>query len=137
GARGGRVPRVLNAPRWSATAGRLAFGGFGGEQATVERLGHRGGAVADAELRVDVQQVRLDRSLADEQPGGRLPVGGAGRYHLQDLEFPLAERARAGRAETVHQPGRHRRREPRVDLRRGSDRSQQVVAGRVLAEGGG
>jgi predicted enzyme related to lactoylglutathione lyase len=47
--------------RRSATAGRLAFGGFRGEQATVERLGHRGGAVADTELRVDVQQVGLDR----------------------------------------------------------------------------
>src|SRR5436190_1114011 len=79
GAPGDRLPPVLNAPRWSATAGRLAFGGFGGEQATVERLGHRGGAVADAELRVDVQQVRLDCRLADEQAGRRPPGGGAGR----------------------------------------------------------
>src|SRR6185369_258006 len=85
--------------RRSATAGRLALGGFRGEQATVERLAHGGGAVTDAELGVDVHQVGLDRGLADEQPGGRLPVGGAGRHQLEDLEFPLAERARSGRAE--------------------------------------
>src|SRR6185437_10806635 len=61
--------------RRSATAGRLALGGFRGEQATVERLAHGGGAVTDAELGVDVHQVGLDRGLADEQPGGRFPVG--------------------------------------------------------------
>jgi hypothetical protein len=39
-----------------------------GEQAAVEGLGDGGGAVGNAELGVDVQQVRLDRGLADEQP---------------------------------------------------------------------
>jgi hypothetical protein len=40
-----------------ARAGWLAVGGFGGEQATVVRLAHGGGAVTDAELCVDVHQV--------------------------------------------------------------------------------
>src|ERR1035438_5815920 len=62
----------------------------GGEQSSVERLGDGGSTVADAELGVDVQQVSLDRGLADEQPGGRLPVGGPGRYQFKDLEFSLA-----------------------------------------------
>src|SRR6476646_5828337 len=69
----------------------------GGEQAAVERLGDGGGAVADVELGVDVQQVGLDRGLADEQPGGCLPVGGPGRNQLQDLQLTLAERLGAGR----------------------------------------
>jgi hypothetical protein len=41
----------------------------GGEQAAVERFGDGGGAVSDAELGVDVEQMRLDGGLADKQPG--------------------------------------------------------------------
>jgi len=58
--------------------GRLLLSGRA-QQAPVEGLGDGRRAVADAQLGVDVQQVRLDRRLADEQPGGRLLVPGAGR----------------------------------------------------------
>src|SRR5580704_14767125 len=64
-----------------------------GEQAAVERLGDGGGAVADAQLGVDVEQVGLDRGLGDEQADGGLAVAFAGRDQLEDLELALAERS--------------------------------------------
>src|SRR5213596_3057601 len=49
-------------------------GSAAGQQAPLEPGRHRGGAVVDAQLGVDVQHVGLDRGLADEQAGGRLAV---------------------------------------------------------------
>ena len=60
------------------------------QQAPAVALGDGRGAVAHAELGVDVQQVGLDGGLADEQAGGRLPVGGAVGDQV------AAPRARAG-----------------------------------------
>jgi hypothetical protein len=56
---------------------RLAFGASGVSRPWLNASA-TAAAVADAELGVDVQQVGLDRGLADEQPGGRLAVGDVG-----------------------------------------------------------
>jgi voltage-gated potassium channel len=63
-------------PPQASELGRRGRCAARGEQPAVEALRDGGGAVADAQLGVDVQQVGLDRGLADEQPCGRLPVGG-------------------------------------------------------------
>ena len=57
--------------RRGAHAGNLP----GAEQAALVAGRHGGRPVVDPELRVDVQQVRLDRRLGDEQLGGGLAVG--------------------------------------------------------------
>src|ERR1700733_2112192 len=63
-----------------------------GQQAALETCGDGGGPVVDAELGVDVQQVGLDRRLADEQPGGRLAVLAAERDQAEYVQLALAER---------------------------------------------
>src|SRR6185437_8825658 len=50
------------------------------EDAAGEAFGDGSGAVADAQLGVDVQQVGLDGGFADAQQGAGLPVGGTGSY---------------------------------------------------------
>ena len=78
-----KVPSPAALPRIDRRGSVLAGGGrrfAGGEEPAVERLGDGGGPVADAELGVDVQQVGLDCGFADEQPGGRLAAGRAGRH---------------------------------------------------------
>jgi hypothetical protein len=62
-------------------------------------LGDGSCAVADAELGVDVQQVRLHRRLADEQLGGGLLVRHAGCHQFEYLKLTLAERLLFRRAQ--------------------------------------
>ncbi len=50
-------------------------------------VGGGGGAGADAELGQDVEDVALDRSLADREAIGDLPVGAAGGDQTQDLQL--------------------------------------------------
>ena len=84
---------------------------WAGQQAPLEPGCHRRGAVVDAELGVDVQQVRLDRGLADEQAGGGLAVRAALRDQAQDVEFALAERFPGRLPDLAEEPGGDRGRQ--------------------------
>src|SRR5690606_27837173 len=61
------------------------------DPALPDRVDHRLGAVADAQLAEDRGDVVLDRLLADEQTLADLPVGDALRHQLQDLELAAGE----------------------------------------------
>ena len=100
-----------------------------GQQAALEADGHGGGPVVDAELGVDVQQVGLDRGLADEQAGAP-PPGWSSRAR----SAPSISSSRwlsgslAGCADLAEQPGGDRRRQHRLASGRGPDAAQQLVA---------
>ncbi len=65
---------------------------MGDEEAPLVGGGDGRGAVVDVELRVDVEQVRLDGRLGDEQLGRRAAVRLALGDERQHLELALAER---------------------------------------------
>src|SRR5262245_55007303 len=69
------------------------------EQAPLVGGCHGGRPVVDLELLVDVEQVRLDGRLADEQAGGRAAVRLALGDQREDLELAGTESVRGGRAE--------------------------------------
>ena len=77
------------------------------------------GAVVDVELRVDVEQVRLDRRLGDEQAGRGAAVRLALGDQRQDLELAVAQRLLLGLAQLADEPRRDGRREdsPRAAAR--------------------
>ncbi len=76
-----------------AGIGDCSYGGVtGGEQPPVIGGGDRGGAVVHSELGVYVEQVRLDRRLADEEAVCRLAVGTASCHQPENFELTLADR---------------------------------------------
>jgi riboflavin biosynthesis pyrimidine reductase len=105
-----------------------------GQQAALETCGDGGGPVVDAELGVDVQQVGLDRGLADEQPGGRLAVRAAERDQAEYVQLTLAERLLGRLPDLAEQAGGDRGREHRLAAGRGADTAPQFVRRGVLEQ---
>src|SRR5215217_4722850 len=66
---------------------RLAGAAGESDDAALQGRDHGGGAVVDTELGEHVQQVGLDRGLADEQGGGDVGVARAPRDQLEDLDL--------------------------------------------------
>jgi hypothetical protein len=64
------------------------------QQPAVEGRGDRGGSVVDSELGVDVDEVRLDGYLGDEQAFRGLAVGDAARDQLEHFELAGRDRFR-------------------------------------------
>ena len=69
----------------AAVTGVLPVPAGRGQQAALDRGGHRRGAAGHAQLAERAQQVRLDGGLADEQRAADLRVGPAARDLGQDL----------------------------------------------------
>ena len=93
----------------------------------------RRGPVVDVELRVDVEQVRLDGRLGDEQARRRAAVRLALGDQRQDLELAVAERVLRRRPELAHEPRRDRRGEDGLAAGRGADRPDQLSRGASLS----
>src|SRR5262249_2098804 len=92
--------------------------------------GHGGCAGVDAELRVDVREVRLDRRLAHEQAASHLAVRLAGREQAEDLYLALGQ-LRAG---SPYQSGRDGRREYGLAAPGAPDRAEEVLGRRILQQ---
>src|SRR5215218_7482674 len=80
-----------------------------GDDAPLEGGDHGGGAVVHAQLGEGVQQVGLDRGLADEQGGGDVGVAGAAGDQLQNLDLAGGQSLGGRAAHAADQPGGHRR----------------------------
>jgi zinc/manganese transport system permease protein len=96
--------------------------------------GDGGRPVADAELVVQVDEVGLDRGLADEQPAGGGLVGRAAGDEAQDLELAGAQAAGLAGAEAAHEGAGDGGGEHRPAGVRGPDGADQLVAGGVLEQ---
>ena len=107
---------------------------MGDEEAPLVRGRDGGGAVVHAELRVDVEQMRLHRRLGDEEPSGcagvRIAVGDEGEH----LELPVAQRLVLGSSQLTDEAGRDRGRKHRLAARGGVDRADELLARRVLEQ---
>ena len=88
GSRRGRLTATASTSRGRAAQPRARR-----QQPALVGGGDRRGPVVDVELRVDVEQVRLDRRLGDEQPGRRAAV----RLALGDQASGPRARARSAR----------------------------------------
>src|SRR5690606_20103177 len=90
------------------------------DDAQGDRLEHRAGAVAGAELVEDGGDVVLHRALGQEQAAGDLLVGIATRQQTQDRHLAWAETLRCGDVVVEAEAFAHRS---------GADRRQQGAAG--------
>src|SRR6202012_142040 len=107
------------------------------DQAALVRGRYRRGPVADAELGVDVQQVGLDRGLADQQPPGGDLVGGAVGDQLEDFELAWAQvvlATAAGGADQADQLAGHRGSQHGLAPEGRPDRLDQLITRGVLEQ---
>ena len=106
-------------------------------QAAAHRLGHRGGTIGDAELVVEVLQVRADRRRAEHELPGHLGRQQAGGRQHEDLVLARAEDRPLGGAAHPDLAGDarlHLRGENRLAARDRGDRVAQDVGACALEQ---
>src|SRR5215218_7378555 len=104
------------------------------DDAALQGGDHGGGAVVHAQLGEGVQQVGLDRGLADEQGGGDVGVAGAAGDQLQDLDLAGGQGLGGRAAHAADQPGGHRRGQHGLAPGGGLDGREQPLARGVLEQ---
>src|SRR5215207_9025956 len=118
------------------SAGQIASAGAAGQgdDAALQGGDHGGGAVVHPQLGEGVQQVGLDRGLADEQGAGDVGVAGAPGHQLQDLDLAGGEGLGGRPAHAADQPGGHRRGQHRLAPGGGPDGREQPLPRGVLEQ---
>lgn len=103
------------------------------DDAPLDRGGDGAGPGIDAELRVDVREVRLHGRLGDEELLRHLAVAEALRQQLEYRDFAFGDDG-AGGGRAAHERGRDRGREHRLTTGSRPDAGEQLGRGGILQQ---